>query len=54
MKTRWILILAMVLVLGTTVQAKVVTKVVPYQHGQVALQGYLAYDDSIEGRRPGV
>ncbi|MGC9964225.1 MAG: dienelactone hydrolase family protein [Syntrophobacteraceae bacterium] len=39
---------------ASTVEAKVVGSMVPYRHEGVELAGYLAYDDSIEGRRPGV
>jgi dienelactone hydrolase len=35
-------------------RAEVQTEYVDYQHGDTALSGYLAYDDNIEGRRPGV
>jgi len=34
--------------------ADVKTKTIEYQHGDVKLQGYFAWDDSIEGQRPGV
>ncbi len=34
--------------------AKVVTETVAYRHGDVALQGFLAYDDAATGKRPGV
>ena len=54
MKIRLVLMLLMVTVLGTTVQAKVLKKAVSYQHEGLQLEGYLAYDDSIEGRRPAV
>jgi dienelactone hydrolase len=30
------------------------TEVIGYDHGGVALEGYLAYDDTIEGNRPGI
>jgi dienelactone hydrolase len=30
------------------------TEVVEYRHGDVVLEGYLAYDDSFQGKRPGV
>jgi dienelactone hydrolase len=33
---------------------KIVTQTVEYQQGGVTLEGYLAYDDSITGARPGV
>ena len=35
-------------------RAEVKTQAVPYKHGDVELQGYLAYDDSVKGKRPGV
>ena len=41
------------LVVGVA-QAEVQTEYVDYQHGDTILSGYLAYDDSIEGSRPGV
>ena len=34
--------------------AKIVTQAVPYKHGDVQLEGHLAYDDAIRGKRPGV
>ena len=30
------------------------TRTIDYQDGAVDLQGYLAWDDSVEGKRPGV
>jgi dienelactone hydrolase len=41
-------------ILAAGVQAKIITQSVPYEHGGVKLEGYLAYDDSIVGQRPGV
>jgi dienelactone hydrolase len=35
-------------------QAKLVTKSVSYEQGGVKLEGFLAYDDSVKGNRPGV
>ena len=35
-------------------QAKVQTKVVEYKQGNAVLEGYLAYDDAVAGKRPGV
>jgi len=37
-----------------SVQAKIVTKTIDYKQGDTMLEGYLAYDDSISGKRPGV
>ncbi|BCM92332.1 hypothetical protein IAD21_04211 [Abditibacteriota bacterium] len=34
--------------------AKIVTKKVPYQSGAVQCEGYLAYDDKFEGKRPAI
>ena len=38
----------------TSAHAKLVTKTVEYKQGDTVLEGYLAYDDAIKGRRPGV
>lgn len=38
----------------TLAHAKVVTQTVEYKDGDVALKGYLAYDDAIKEPRPGV
>ncbi len=38
----------------TAVQAEVHTSDVEYKHGSTVLEGYLAYDDAIQGKRPGV
>ena len=41
---------AFVLMLGASMaQAKIHTEEIDYKHGDVALQGYLAYDDAITG-----
>ncbi|MBI2871457.1 MAG: DUF167 domain-containing protein [Candidatus Omnitrophica bacterium] len=37
-----------------TGQAAIRTEAVPYTHGDVELEGYLAYDDALQGKRPGV
>jgi dienelactone hydrolase len=37
-----------------SVQAKIVTQTIEYKQGGTTLAGYLAYDDSIAGKRPGV
>ena len=36
------------------VWAKVQTKTIPYQDGDVALEGFLAWDDAVQGPRPGI
>jgi dienelactone hydrolase len=39
---------------AVTVQAKIVTQTIEYKQGDTTLEGYLAYDDAIAGKRPGV
>jgi dienelactone hydrolase len=34
--------------------AEIVTRTVEYRQGDALLKGYLAYDDAVEGKRPGV
>ncbi len=46
-------VLACALAAGT-VQAAVQTRDVEYRDGQAVLQGYLAWDDSVQDKRPGV
>jgi dienelactone hydrolase len=47
--------IALVLLCTTlTVQAAVVGKEVTYQAGDTVLKGYLAWDDAIQGKRPGI
>ena len=50
---RW-LPLALLLIIPTTVRAEIQTKTIDYSHGDTQLEGFLAYDDKIEGARPGV
>lgn len=46
----WVLILAT----AGLAHAKVVTQGVSYQHQDMTFTGYLAYDDAVQGKRPGV
>ena len=50
---QWIVAVAMVLT-TLTAQAEVVGEEVNYRSGDTSLKGYLAYDASIEGKRPGI
>lgn len=50
----WMLASALSLVPVLGAEAKVVTKVVTYQDGKDTLEGYLAWDDAVAGKRPGV
>src|SRR5512140_3263319 len=36
------------------VHAKVISKTVEYKDGEVVLEGYTAFDDGIQGKRPGI
>jgi dienelactone hydrolase len=42
------------LLLGWTLQAEVQTRKVEYRQGETVLEGFLAYDNSIAGKRPGI
>jgi dienelactone hydrolase len=46
--------LLMAAVIATTAQAEVRTERIEYRHGDTLLEGYLAYDDTMTGKRPGV
>ena len=42
------------LLAATPAMAKVVTQVIPYSQNGTNLKGFLAYDDAVTGKRPGV
>lgn len=46
--------IAVVAVLAAPAAADIKTQEIEYKHGDVVLQGYLAYDDAVQGKRPGV
>lgn len=46
--------LIVLMLAGATAGAALRTEVVEYKQGDTVLEGYVAYDDSISGRRPGV
>ena len=50
---RWILI-AMLAFTAHAAQAAVKGEAVEYKAGETVLKGYLAYDDAVKGKRPGV
>jgi dienelactone hydrolase len=54
MERQFLAVLLMVIFFGTTAEAKVVGRAVAYEQGGVQLEGYLAYDDAVTGKRPGV
>jgi dienelactone hydrolase len=49
-----VLLLLSVLLFASSAQAAVVTKTVEYRQGDTTLEGYLAYDAAIKGKRPGL
>jgi dienelactone hydrolase len=49
-----VLAIAFVIAGVSPARAEMKTEVVEYRHGDVVLEGYLAYDDLIRGKRPGV
>ena len=49
-----VVIALMACVFSSAAQAEIKTQWVDYQQGDTALQGYLAYDDAITGKRPAV
>lgn len=51
---RYLPMVALVVLTAATAHAAVVTQPVAYAHGDVQLQGFLAYDDAVSGKRPGV
>ncbi len=40
--------------ISTTACANVIVTAIPYEQGEVKLQGWLAYDDAVKGPRPGI
>lgn len=43
-----------VILLAASAEAAVQTKTVSYKHGDLECKGFLAWDDAVEGKRPGV
>lgn len=46
--------IGVIMFITATAEARLQTQVVEYRHGDVVLEGYLAYDDAFKGKRPGV
>jgi dienelactone hydrolase len=51
---RTLMVLAGVVVLAAPARAAIQTQEVPYKHGDQECKGFLAYDDAVTGKRPGV
>jgi hypothetical protein len=39
---------------ASSVRAEVKTETIEYKQGDAVLEGYLAYDDALQGKRPGI
>lgn len=50
----YLLSLLLILVTAVNARAQLRTAVVEYRHGDTVLEGYLAYDEAVKGKRPGV
>src|SRR6058998_4383048 len=53
-KRRALVVGAVLLTLGSAVSAEVKTKEFEYTQGGVTLQGFIAWDGAVKGKRPGV
>jgi dienelactone hydrolase len=51
---KYLLPIIFILFMATNVQAKLHTETVEYKEGDTFLEGYLAYDDAVKGKRPGI
>lgn len=49
-----LILVAIAMILSAPARAEVVSNVIEYKDGDVTCKGYLAYDNAIEGKRPGV
>lgn len=54
MRSIFALALLTSLVMSHAASAKIVTQSIAYKHGDVQLEGYLAFDDAAPGKKPGV
>lgn len=51
---RYLLIIGLLCLWSVNAGAELQTEAVEYKHGDTVLEGYLAYDNAIKGKRPGV
>ena len=54
MKSKLLLIMLVLFLSTGTALAKVVSRTISYTHDGVSLEGYLAYDDAVAGKAPGI
>jgi len=51
---KYLLTAVLVLLWSVSVKAELRTEAVEYKHGDTVLEGYLAYDTAVKGKRPGI
>ena len=51
---KYLFSIIILILLAVNVQADVRTEVIEYKQGDAVLEGYLAYDDAVKGKRPSV
>lgn len=51
---RYLLIIGLLCLWSVNAGAELRTETIEYKHGDTVLEGYLAYDNAIKGKRPGV
>lgn len=51
---KFFILISVVLAAATFARAEIKTEAVDYKQGDTSLKGYLAYDDALQGQRPGV
>lgn len=49
-----IVVLSVIMLFASSAEAEVQTKQIDYKQGDTALQGYVAWNDAMKGKRPGV
>lgn len=50
----WFMIFLILVGISPLAEAKVQSKTVPYTYGEGSFEGFLAWDDSVKGQRPGI
>ena len=50
----WFMLFLILVGIPPLVEAKVQSKAVPYTYGEGSFEGFLAWDDSVKGQRPGI
>ncbi len=53
-KRLWFIVLLICVGIPPLVEAKVQSKVIPYLYGEESFEGFMAWDDSVQGKRPGI